>query len=349
MSNAISYYDQAKSALAQCYKVDEVKDIRDKAVAMQVYAQQAKDRELIDYATEIRLRAERRAGELLKKIEKSKGGGEPGVGRRGKNAVTNSNRISPSKLSDLGVTKRQSSKWQKLADLGEAQFEQRVQDMKDQAKSGKKGRGRPKGSKNKRPPEVKQAQRSVNTKPEVWEEFKKKAEGEGTTAAAKLGELVQKQVEEPEIDPAIFSLTVKQKFDLAVRQHQRKLDAEFEQRVRDECRKRLDDWLLPDYYKQLKDAEDVLNARRGIMTSIVYKKIISCLHPDSRQSVTEKKLQEAFNAFKELEIVLCKESEVPTPKIMFPRTHAEAEALKQKVKEARRAKRAGRFVASEVL
>jgi hypothetical protein len=128
MSTDLVKYNAAKKALAEAYSIDEVKDIRDKAVAMRMYAMQAKDRVLIDQATEIRLRAERRAGELLKDVEKN-GGAVPGkTGRKARPVLDTT-----PKLSDLGVNKSQSSRWQKLAAIPDGDFEEVVNHARQKA------------------------------------------------------------------------------------------------------------------------------------------------------------------------------------------------------------------------
>src|SRR5262245_23229152 len=118
MASELIHYDAARKALAQARRIDEVKNIRDKACAMETYARLAKDREIMQNAIEIRKRAEMRAGELLVEMTKNKGARGAGPGR-GKKAVTRSDRLldATPKLSDLGISKMESSRWQKLAKL----------------------------------------------------------------------------------------------------------------------------------------------------------------------------------------------------------------------------------------
>lgn len=119
-------YEAARYALQVAHSVDEVKDIRDKAQAMAAYAKQANDTALVEWATEIKVRAERRAGEMLTEMPKLNGA--RGVGK--KVELDNATPL----LSDLGISRDQSSRWQKLAAIPEDKFEAAVSAAKETAR-----------------------------------------------------------------------------------------------------------------------------------------------------------------------------------------------------------------------
>jgi hypothetical protein len=66
-------YDAMCSAIAECYRIDKVKDIHDKALALELYARQAKNTDAERKVADIRLRAERRAGEILTNLAREQG------------------------------------------------------------------------------------------------------------------------------------------------------------------------------------------------------------------------------------------------------------------------------------
>lgn len=66
-------YSAARQALEQAHAIDECKRWADKATALDSYARQAKDDALQKIAMRIQGRAVRRAGELLREIEPSRG------------------------------------------------------------------------------------------------------------------------------------------------------------------------------------------------------------------------------------------------------------------------------------
>lgn len=120
------HFNRAKAELAKATKIDEVKEIRDKAEALRVYARQAGESlEMQNQCAEIKLRAERRGGEILKEQEKHEGG------RPTKNQSHDATSLEPPKLSDLGISKSQSSRWQAIAGLPEEDFERHIAETKD--------------------------------------------------------------------------------------------------------------------------------------------------------------------------------------------------------------------------
>lgn len=112
-------YDAACRAIAAAKSVDEVKDWGDKAAAMQAYARQAKNRGLEIDAGEIRMRAERRLGELIKAQKAGVGLAKPGPKEIGSDKEPN---YRPT-LAEAGIDKKLSSRAQKLAAVPASKFE----------------------------------------------------------------------------------------------------------------------------------------------------------------------------------------------------------------------------------
>lgn len=124
MTNALVRFDAARVALAEARSIDEVKAIRDKAEALRLYARQAGESlEMQNDIAEIKLRAERRAGELLKEVERAERG-RP-IGKTLHDAT-----FIPPTLADLGIERTQSHRWQAIADVPEPIFEQHIETVK---------------------------------------------------------------------------------------------------------------------------------------------------------------------------------------------------------------------------
>jgi hypothetical protein len=118
---ALVRYEALKSAIAEALTFNDVKDIRDKAEAMRAYAHMANDAQLELDAGEIRLRAERRLGELLIAAKNS---GHLHQGGRPRKTPQPNGGVSAVTLDELGISYNLSSDAQMLAALPEHTFEE---------------------------------------------------------------------------------------------------------------------------------------------------------------------------------------------------------------------------------
>ncbi len=108
--NELIKWNKARQAIIEAKSIDEVKAIRDKAEALRAYAKQAGESlKSQNDLCEIKLRAERRAGEMLKE--------DPDVqpGRKRLHDVTIKKKYD--------IEKHESHRWQKIADISEKRFE----------------------------------------------------------------------------------------------------------------------------------------------------------------------------------------------------------------------------------
>ena len=129
VDNPLAKLELARHLLAETRSVDEVKMIRNLGEAARVYARQARlGLEAQNDAAEIKLRAERRLGELIATLPKQDGGD---AARARSQAATEV----PPRLDDLGISKSQSSRCQTIAAVPESVFEEYVTGVRKQGRA----------------------------------------------------------------------------------------------------------------------------------------------------------------------------------------------------------------------
>jgi phage N-6-adenine-methyltransferase len=116
-------YDAACRALAEARSVDEVKDIRDQAMAMRLYAKQAKNRQLEADAFEIRLRAEARVGDMME-AQNMRPGNPQWVSEK------------PIVLAEAGIDKNLAHRARKLNALPKDEFERVISEGREAIERG---------------------------------------------------------------------------------------------------------------------------------------------------------------------------------------------------------------------
>lgn len=138
MTTQLVRYEAACKALAEARSVDEVRDVRDKSEAIRAYARQAKNKQLEVDAAEIRLRAERKLGELIQKQKETVGlnrGAAAGGKKDGPRGAYTEPRDSAPTLAEAGIDKKLSSRAQKLAAVPEKEFEGMLGDWRERVSS----------------------------------------------------------------------------------------------------------------------------------------------------------------------------------------------------------------------
>ena len=122
---SIQKISQARRLLAEANSLDDIMQIRDIAEAARVYAQAARlGLESQNEAAEIKLRAERKAGELLARMPKADGG----VATRAR--LHRATESQPPTYAELGIEKTQAHRWQTVATMPEDDFEEHIAKVK---------------------------------------------------------------------------------------------------------------------------------------------------------------------------------------------------------------------------
>ncbi|MBP0635525.1 hypothetical protein [Cupriavidus sp. AcVe19-6a] len=128
---AIAQYNSMVLAIKECHSLDVAAQMQSQAAAMAYYAHEAQDVESERLMREIRIRAQRRCGELLI-VMKENGQRRPwgGDNKKSKSDDRTLKSSSVPSLNDLGIPKQRATEWQAIAKIPEQEFEQHLSNLR---------------------------------------------------------------------------------------------------------------------------------------------------------------------------------------------------------------------------
>jgi hypothetical protein len=130
---ALVKYEAACRAVGEARRVDEVKTIRDQAIAMKLYAKLAEDQRMMNDAEEIQRRAEHRLDELMKAQAKAglkaKGGGT-GANQHKRAAGSRQNPAAAPTLKEAGIGKALAQRARLVGAIPKPAFEKALADAR---------------------------------------------------------------------------------------------------------------------------------------------------------------------------------------------------------------------------
>jgi transposase len=303
----LTRYEAARRALAAASNVDEVKDIRDKAVALREYARRANNTEMEEQCVRIRLHSEKRLGEMM---AEQKASGRMAVGAKGVGPIAGYQKShnAPPTLAQSGVDKNLAIRARTARKLTDAEIDARAANETRAAKRDAAGRHaaelRRKGMSKKEA--AKTAGVSSDTVARKHMNYDAGFQ-DGLKAQTKQGEIAHAKAENAEVQLLREGLK-NTKATIAILNRQiAKLEAEL--KLPPEATKRLQAMLRRFRSKdrvilnaktkagEVHRREEIANARRayGCVDDKVMDLWQACMHPDGNPSEKTKN-----NAFREL-------------------------------------------------
>jgi hypothetical protein len=123
----IRQYEQMRKAIAEVQRVDEAKDIHDKAEALRAYARIRHDLDLEIMMAQIKLRAVRRIGEISLTLDKSKGG-------RGKTLASAGKRLKKDELAKAGISISAAHRAEQIAVIPIQEFDDYLEERREDSR-----------------------------------------------------------------------------------------------------------------------------------------------------------------------------------------------------------------------